>query len=202
MQLFHFPTSPYVRKVEVLLHETGQHTDVEIISAGGTPLAPADGLAVHNPIGKIPALTRENGATLYDSRVICQYLDARADAGLYGDGENRWDNLVIEATADGIMDAALLITYETRLRPIDKQFHDYIEGQWAKIAQAVAAIESQWIKQLRGPLSIGQIAVGSALGYLDLRHDDRNWRQSAPELDDWFAGFAARESMKATIPPR
>lgn len=202
MKLFHFPTSPYVRKVEILLRETGQLADVEIIPAGGTPLAPAEGLTDHNPLGKIPALARPDGATLYDSRVICQYLDARANAGLYGEGETRWNNLVIESTGDGIMDAALLITYEARLRPADKQFDDYSEAQWSKITQAVAAIDSLWIDHLRGPLSIGHIAVASALGYLDLRHDARNWRKSAPLLDEWFAGFAERDSLKATIPPK
>lgn len=202
MQLFHSPTSPYVRKVEVLLRETNQIADVELVPTAGTPVSPAKGFSTHNPLGKVPALTRKDGATLYDSRVICQFLDTRANAELYGTSETRWDNLVIESTADGILDAALLMTYEARLRPVDKQFHDYIEGQWAKISQAVAAIEAQWIDHLRGPLSIGHIAVGCALGYLDLRHDARKWRLSAPKLDDWFAGFAERESMKATIPPK
>lgn len=201
MKLFHSPTSPFVRKVEILLRETGQMEEVEIVPTSGTPLTPADGLAAHNPLGKVPALARNNGPTLYDSRVICQFLDDRAQSGLYGEGETRWNNLLLETTADGLLDAALLMVYETRLRPIDKQFHDYIEAQWVKITQAVEAIEIEWMPHLAGKLSIGHIAVGSALGYLDLRHDARNWRQAAPNLDDWFARFAERDSLKATIPP-
>ncbi|AML51103.1 glutathione S-transferase [Falsihalocynthiibacter arcticus] len=202
MELFYSPTSPYVRKVMVLLHETGRLNDVQLVPTHGTPLAPAKGYAAQNPLSKVPALARPDGATLYDSRVICQYLDARAKSGLYGNDNSRWDILTLEATADGILDAAILMVYETRLRPVDKQFHDYIEAQWHKIANAIAALEARWIPHLEGPISMGQIAVACALGYVDFRHDDRGWRQSAPLLDDWYAGFAARDSMTATIPPK
>lgn len=202
MELFYSATSPFVRKIMVLLQETGQLEDVELVSTNGTPLAPAKGFAAHNPLSKVPALARPDGATLYDSRVICQYLDARAQSGLYGNDDARWDILTLEATADGIMDAAILMVYETRLRPVDKQFHDYIEAQWQKVANAIATLEARWISNLEGPLTMGQIALACALGYVDFRHDDRGWRQSAPLLDDWYAGFAARDSMTATIPPK
>lgn len=202
MELFYSPTSPYVRKVMVLLRETGQLEDLELVPTHGTPLAPAKGFAAHNPLSKVPALARPDGATLYDSRVICQYLDARAKSGLYGTDDARWDILTLEATADGIMDAAILMVYEMRLRPVDKQFHDYIEAQWQKVANAIATLEARWISNLEGPLTMGQIALACALGYVDFRHDDRGWRQSAPLLDDWYAGFAARDSMTATIPPK
>ncbi|MDE0590872.1 glutathione S-transferase N-terminal domain-containing protein [Halocynthiibacter sp. C4] len=200
MQLYYSPTSPFVRKIMVLLHETGQLEDVEKLPTSGTPLAPAKGLPAHNPLGKVPALARDGAPTLYDSRVICQFLDDRARASLYGEGESKWSNLVIEATADGIVDAALLMVYERRLRPDDKQFHDYIESQWHKVEQAVEALDQKWLSNLSGPLSIGQIAVGCALGYLDFRHDARGWRKNAGGLDDWYAKFSERPSMKATIP--
>lgn len=202
MELFYSPTSPYVRKVMVLLHETNQASDVSLVPTSGTPLVPAKGYVGQNPLGKVPALARPDGATLYDSRVICQYLDARAKGGFYGEGDTRWEILTVEATADGILDAALLMVYEARLRPVDKQFHDYIEAQWHKIESAIAALEAHWIALLEGPDTIGHIALGCALGYVDFRHGDRGWRQSAPLLDDWYAGFAERASMTATIPPK
>ena len=200
MKLFHSQTSPYVRKVMVVLHETDQLDAIELRPAGGSPMAPAQGLPAANPLGKVPALERDEGPTLYDSRVICRYLDARAEAGLYPNGPRLWDALTLEATADGILDAALLMVYETRLRPETHQSEDWIEAQWNKVSQAVTAINSRWMSHLAGPLDIGQIAVGCALGYLDLRHSARHWRQGNGALDDWFAVFAERQSMKETRP--
>lgn len=200
MKLYHSRTSPYVRKVMVLLHETGLLDDVELVPASGTPLAPHQALAAKNPLGKVPALERPDGPTLYDSRVICQFLDAHAEAGLYGKGSRRWDILTLEATADGILDAALLMTYEGRLRPKDKQFPEFVDGQWRKIDQAVAALNARWMAHLSAPLCMAQIAVGCALGYVDFRHDARNWRRGNEALAEWYAGFSQRDSMTATAP--
>ena len=99
MKLHYSPTSPYVRKVMVLLHETGQLGDVRLHEASGTPLNPAEGLEASNPLTKVPALERDDGPTLYDSRVICAYLDDRATARLYPSGPARWETLTLEATA-------------------------------------------------------------------------------------------------------
>jgi glutathione S-transferase len=188
-----------VRKVHVVLHETGQVNDVEIVPVKTSPVATAADVAAANPIGKIPALIRDDGPALYDSRVICRYLDARAKAGLYPDAR-LWEVLTLEATGDGIMDAAVLVTYENRLRPPNLVSEDWVEAQWAKVASAVSALNSNWISHLSGPLDMGQIAVGCALGYLDFRHDARNWRKGNGALDDWYAAFAERPSMKATAP--
>lgn len=201
MKLYHFPTSPYVRKVMILLHETGQLDDVELVTGTTSPVAPNAALESVNPLKKLPALVRPEGPTLYDSRVICAFLDDRAAAGLYGKGPRRWDLLTLEATADGMMDAALLMTYEVRLRPEDKRWNDWPDAQWAKIISAIAALEAKWMSHLTGPLNIGQIAVACALGYLDLRHDARGWRQSGTALASWHAEFAERESYRATVPP-
>ena len=201
MKLFYSPTSPYVRKVMVVLHETGQLPDVELAPASGTPLDPDAALMGHNPLSKVPALERAEGPTLYDSRVICRFLDDRAKAGLYPQGAAQWDTLTLEATADGILDAALLMVYENRLRPEPLRFSPFVEGQWAKVARACSALNSRWIAHLSRPLDAGQIAVGCALGYLDFRHDARNWRAGNDALAAWYADFAARPSMTATVPP-
>lgn len=201
MKLYYSPTSPYVRKVMVLLHETGQLDDVTLEVTSGTPLAPAAGFHAANPLTKVPALERGDGPALYDSRVICAYLDDRAGSGLYGSGKARWDMLTLEATADGILDAALLMMYETRLRPEEKRLDAWVDGQWGKVARACSALNNRWMSQLAGPLNIGQIAVGCALAYLDFRLDARGWRKDNEALAEWFGRFDSRPSMQATRPP-
>lgn len=199
MKLVSAVPSPFGRKVKVLLHETGQIDDIEMVMVATTPLATDPAVAAANPVGKIPALIREDGPAIYDSRVICRYLDDHASAGMYPDAR-LWETLTLEATADGIMDAAILMVYEHRVRPEEKVFDGWIDAQWAKVDRAVAAINERWMSHLNGPLDMGQIAVACALAYLDFRHPDRKWRKGNDALDDWFAVFAERDSMQATRP--
>ena len=201
LTLYHSHNSPYVRKVMVLIHEAGLLDQVTLITGSGTPLDPGTAPLAENPLGKVPVLARPDGGALYDSRVICRYLDALAGGGVYPAGARLWDALTLEATADGIMDAALLMTYEDRLRPEENRLPAFVDGQWAKIARALDALEARWMAYLAGPLCIGQIALGCALGYLDLRHGARGWQASHPQLAGWQAGFAGRDSMAATQPP-
>ncbi|MGB5560339.1 MAG: glutathione S-transferase [Paracoccaceae bacterium] len=201
MKLYSAETSPYARKVRILLHETGQFGDVEIVPAYGTPLDPQTMPLAQNPLGKLPALERADGPAIYDSRVICRYLDARAGGKLYPEGNRLWETLTLEATADGILDAAILMVYEVRVRPEDKRMPDWVDGQWAKIARAVEAISGRWMSHLNGPLDMGQIAVACALGYLDFRHPTRDWRTGNEALAAWYKQFAERESFNATVPP-
>ena len=199
MQLLTSPTSPYCRKVEVLLRESGLSDHVELVAGSGTPLAPNSTTTAANPIGKIPVLIRDDGPALYDSRVICRYLDSLAGGAFYPE-KRLWEVLTLEATAEGILDAALLMAYEWRLRPEDIRFAPWVEGQWDKIARALDVIEARWMSHLEGRLDMGHIAVGAALGYLDFRHDARGWRTSRPQLASWFARFSERASMQATVP--
>lgn len=201
MKLYHSPTSPYVRKVLVLLAETGQSEAVELVPTAGTPVDPGTMPLAQNPLGKIPALERPEGPALYDSRVICRYLDDRAGGRMYPAAPRLWDSLTLEATADGILDAAILMVYEWRVRPEEKRHEPWVEGQWAKVARALDTIEARWMSHLNGPLDIGQIAVGCALGYLDFRHAARDWRNGRPALAAWEKAFGARPSMAATVPP-
>jgi glutathione S-transferase len=201
LRLFHSPTSPYVRKVMVLLHESGTLGQVELVAAAGTPVDPGSMPLAQNPLGKIPALERPEGPAIYDSRVICRYLDTTFGTGLYPADERLWDVLTLEATADGILDAAILMVYESRIRPEDKRFAPWAEGQWAKVHRAIEALDQRWTKALSGPMDMGQIAVACALGYVDFRHADRDWRAGHPRLADWFATISQRPSMQATLPP-
>ena len=126
MQLFDNPASPFCRIVQVVLRETDQAKDVETAFAVGHALAPEQMPTAHNPSGRIPTLVRPDGPALYDSRVICRFLDDRAKAGLYTE-RSLWDILTLEATAHGIMEASLAMVYEGRVRPEDTELvsHDY-----------------------------------------------------------------------------
>ncbi len=198
MKLISSPASPFARKVKIQLLETGQE-DVAVDEVMSTPTAPNPELTAANPMSKIPALIRPDGCTLYDSRVITRFLDARSGADLYPDGRI-WEVLTLEATGDAIMDAGVLMVYENRCRPEDMQFGGWMDAQWGKIEGALDALNTRWMSHLAGPLDMGQIAVGCALGYLDFRHDDRGWRVGRDALDDWFAVFSQRESFVATKP--
>jgi glutathione S-transferase len=203
MQLYYSPTSPYVRKVAVLIEEAGLADRVERIASSGTPLAPGSLPLAENPLGKVPVLVTADGA-LYDSRVICRYLNDVAGAGAYPAGAALWRTLVLEATADGILDAALLMVYEGRLRPEELRYQPWIDAQWAKVARALDVLEADWKDHLSaahdGCPNMGHIALGAALGYVDFRLGAMDWRAGRPALADWAAAFAARPAMVATVP--
>ena len=199
MQLYTNPASPFCRKVEVLLRETGQWESVQMTLAVGHPTAPGTMPLTVNPIGKIPTLVRDDGPAIYDSRVICRFLDQMFDVGIYPDSR-LWEVLTLEATGDGISDAAVLMIYEGRSRPDEKRHEPFVEAQWMKITRSLDALESRWMSLLNGRLNIGQIATACALGYLDFRHPDREWRDDYAELARWFDRFAERPSMVATKP--
>ena len=200
MKLFHSPSSPFVRKVMVLLHEAGASDRVTLIPAAGNPLDPGTMPVDRNPLGKIPALERPDGPTLYDSRVITRYLDDLLQSGLYPAAPHLWDTLVIEATGDGIAEAAVLMRYELHVRPEPSRSPDWAEAQWQKIDRALAALEERWVSHLSGPVDMGQVAIGCALAYLDFRHAERNWRRTRPALSKWSVAFSARPSMQLTAP--
>lgn len=200
LKLHTSPTTPFGRKVSILIRETGLSAEVEEVQAAGTPLDSSHMPVAQNPLGKIPALERPDGPAIYDSRVICRYLDDRAGGRLYPAKPRLWDTLTLEATGDGMIEAAILMVYESRLRPEAIRFDPWVEGQWAKVARALDTLEARWMAHLSGTLDMGQVAIGCALSYLDFRHGGRGWRTGRPALAAWFEGFAARDSMKATEP--
>jgi len=199
MKLLMSPPSPYARKIRILLRELDLLGIVEEVQVTTSALASAPEIVAANPLGKIPALLRDAGPALYDSRVIARFLDDHASAGLYPQ-TRLWEILTLEATAIGIMDAAVSISYETRLRPEQHQSPDWIEAQWEKVARTVKVVNDRWMSHLTGPLTIGHIGMGSALAYLDLRHGARGWRDGNASLAAWHADFAQRDSMTATAP--
>jgi glutathione S-transferase len=200
MKLYHSPLSPYVRKVVVLLHELGKSDEVMLHTVSTTAFASDKSLKAANPLAKLPALERDGGITLYDSRVITAYLDDLYGGGLYPTKNTRWETLTLEATGDGIMDSAVSMAYEVKLRPEAEQSPDWIEAQWEKAARGISVLNARWMSHLSGPLTMGHISVACALSYIDFRHDARNWRKGNEALSEWFAAFDSRPSMAATRP--
>ena len=199
MKLLVSSASPYARKVRVLIREAGREAEVEEVRVQTTALSTDPTILPHNPLGRIPTLIREDGPPVLDSRVICRYLDARLGAGLYPEARI-WEVLTLEALADGILDSGLAMSYEARLRPEDRQWPDWLEAQWTKVARALDAVEAGWMDRLAGPLDMGQLALACALGYLDFRHGLRHWREGRPRLAAWEADMAQRPSLRATAP--
>lgn len=200
MKVYFDPKSPFARKVRVMMREKGRLGDVEFVQVSGTPLDPGSIPVEDNPLGKIPVLKPGTGRAVYDSRVICRYLDEATGGGMYPSPPRLWDALTLEATADGIMDAAVLMVYEWRCRPEGIRSADWTGGQWSKIARALDALDSGWMGHLEGPDDIAHVAVACALGYLDFRHADRDWRSGRKALADWHGRYSTRESMAATVP--
>ncbi|PHX44228.1 glutathione S-transferase, partial [Pseudomonas sp. NZIPFR-PS2] len=178
MTLFHNPASPFVRKVRVLLAETGQQGRVALHGCMPTPVNPDAQVVQGNPVGKIPALRLADGTVLHDSRVILDYFDHQhvGNPLIPRDGSARWRRLTLASMADGIMDAAVLVRYETALRPVEKQWDQWLDEQRKKIRRSLAELETDAIAELTSHFDIAAISVACALGYLDFRHPDLQWR--------------------------
>ncbi len=197
MKLISSAASPFVRKVRVLVHEMGLTDAITEQQVTTTAFQSDASVIAANPLGKIPALVRDDVATLYDSRVITRFLNDTNDGAFYP-AARIWETLTLEATADGIMETAVSMAYEVRLRPENEQSADWVEAQWQKTSRAIAAVNNRWMSHLSGPLDMSHIAVACALSYVDLRHDARNWRNGNDALAAWHEAFMQRDSMKAT----
>ncbi|MGB0410459.1 MAG: glutathione S-transferase [Pikeienuella sp.] len=203
MKLLHAGPSPFVRKVMVLLEEAGKTADMELVDGFGAPTAPNENVTAANPLGKIPCLVRDNGPAIYDSRVITRFLDNHYGTGLYPEGDAIWETLTLEAHADGMMEAAVLCVYEVRCREEGDRSAAWVQAQRDKVNRALDALEARWLSHLSGPVGMGHIGVGCALGYLDFRTEMGgfgDWRQGRPGLAAWGEEFLARASMVATAP--
>lgn len=200
MLLRHSPTSPFVRKVCVLLHETGLAERVTIESLDGW--AEPGPLTADNPLSMVPTLVLDDGSSLYDSPVICDYLDRqhKGPRMIPESGAARWRVLRQQALADGVLDCAALVFVETSKRPEEKRWDWWLDLKRRAILRALDVLEQQ-VEQLAGQVDLGIISTAVALGYLDLRGAVGEWRDDHPGLAAWFAGFSQRSSMIATAPP-
>ncbi len=201
MKLFYSQTSPFVRKCLVAAYELDLAQRIELKPAAPHPVNRDRAVVERNPLGKIPTLVTEAGAVLFDSRVICDYLNGLGDGHLLpASGEARFEILTDQALADGLMDAAVLARYESAVRPEHLRWPDWTGGQMEKVSSALSDFERR-AAAWGGRMDLGVIALGCALGYLDFRYPDIDWRGRGPSLARWYEQFAARESMLKTRPP-
>ena len=196
MKLAYSPASPYVRKVTACAIARGINDKVERLKIGTTDPA----LLQHNPLSKVPTLILDDGTTVYDSPVICEYLDSIGTAPklIPASGPARWKALTQESLGDGILDATQPRRREIPL-PQDEGRKSYIALQQKKVKDALAVLEKQ-ADSLGMLTTIGEITIGCALGYLDFRYQSESWRTRARRLATWYEGFAERKSMQLTVP--
>ncbi|MBL8589803.1 MAG: glutathione S-transferase N-terminal domain-containing protein [Methylobacteriaceae bacterium] len=190
-------TSPFVRKVRIVAALSGLADRIELVPAD--PMNPDDQLRVRNPLGKVPALALDDGTTIYDSSVICQYLIGLSGnaALLPAEPAARARVLTLEALGDGLLDALILQRYEVIFREPAMRSQRWTDHQAGKTARALAALEAA---PPAGPPDLGQIAVACALGYLDFRFEGA-WRAGHPRLVAWLDAFAARTPAWAAAAP-
>jgi len=201
MKLYTNKASPFARKTRIVVREAGLTGRVEEIETIVSPVAVNEALARDNPLVKIPALVTDAGETLFDSRVICEFLDTLHAGRKFfpASGPQRFAALRRQSLTDGILDAAVLCRYETAVRPETLRWKDWIEGQKRKIFGGLAALEpeaSSWTDEF----NIGQVGAACVLGYLDFRFADWDWRGGHPQLKGWFERVSARPSVAATKP--
>ena len=196
MKLHWSPKSPYVRKVMVCAHELGLVPRLELVRSVAAMLKPNPAIMADNPLSKIPTLVREDGSTLFDSVVICEYLNDLAGGPLFPrQGDAKWQALRWHAFGDGLLDALILWRNERErevpLQPLVDAFELKARASLKLLDDEAQALET-------APLSIGPITIGCALGYLDYRFGPFGWREQAPRLARWYATLSQRPSFKAT----
>lgn len=198
MKLLYSAPSPYARKARIVVIEARLEDQVETEAID--PWADPAGFRDDNPLGKVPALVRDDGPPLFQSNVVCEYLATISGSHLYpADPDNRWTALRQLALADGILDASVTVRMELTFHEPGAISQKLVERQEYSVALALDALEDE-AASLAGPITIGEIAVACALSYRDFRFSEIDWRSSRPKLADWFAGFAERASMTATDP--
>ena len=202
MQLRSSPSSPFGRKVKMATYILG--FDDQVTPVLTDTLDPNDSICDVNPLGKIPAL-EDDGTTYYDSRVIMEYLDAKAGGGkiIPASGPTRYEALTRAALMDGILDASILVIYERRMRPEDKYVESVVERQRGKIIRGLEAIAAENRSYSNGAMpDVGEIGLACVLDYLDFRKQV-NWRDHAPCLLPWLANFAAAvPGYEDSMPPK
>jgi glutathione S-transferase len=196
------PRSPFVRKVMVVAHERDLVAKLDCVRTMVAITAPNQTLRPDNPLNKIPTLVLDEGTVLYDSPVICEYLDGLGPAIrlIPLSGPERLEALRRQALGDGFLDFLLLWRNERSDRPEQYRSPDHLKAFQTKYEWTLGALDKEADALAAGPLRIGHVAIACALSYLDFRFADLDWRTPHPRIAKWHKTFADRPSMKATIP--
>lgn len=192
------PSSPFGRKVKLLAIHVGLMGSIHIEPANTQD--PDDSFHTQNPLGKIPVLVLDSRVCIYDSHVICEYLDSLNEGtNIFPEGLERWGALTLAALSDGIIEAALLQVYEKRYRPENMQYKDWVSMQAKKVSNGLEVLEKN-IPQIERSPHIGHFGLACALGYLDFRFEG-NWQRMHPNLVDWLKLFSDLvPAYSATLP--
>ena len=198
MKLYYSSTSPFVRKVNVLAIEVGLDKQLEWVATN--PWQAEDKLTAENPLSKIPTLITDDEKVIYDSRVICEYLDSLHDGVkmIPLDANARWQVLRLQALADGILEAGILRFLE-RKRSADQQSKDFDDMQKNSVERGLDFLETT-VSEWDDKLDLGVLSVACTLGWLDFRFSEDNWRANRSNLANWYEQFAKRPSITNTIP--
>jgi glutathione S-transferase len=199
MKLHWSPRSPFVRKVMVALHEMGLVDRVHTVRTVVAVTQPNAVLQRDNPLSKIPTLVLDDGSALYDSRVICEYLDG-LHTGLKlvpPAGPERWIALRRQALADGLLDLLLVWRHELS-RPVEQRSEAHLSAYDDKVGAALDALENEADSLVSAAFGLAQISIGCTLSYADFRFPTLGWRSGRPRLESWHNVFAARASVRAT----
>jgi glutathione S-transferase len=196
MQLLASNTSPYVRKVRVVILEKHLSDQVQDVLVNVFELP--ENVRAANPLGKVPAILFDDGRSLIGSSLIVEYLDSLGTAPkLIPDGDARWAAKRWEAIADGILDAAVQVRIEQMLRPLDMQYAPEIQRQFDKVERALEVLESE-CDQFKNSWHSGSIAIACTLSWLDLRFAPLNWRERFPKLDQFEKSCHQHDSYVKT----
>jgi glutathione S-transferase len=201
MKLYWSPRSPFVRKVMVCAHELGIADRIEKVYTLVSASSVNADMMHASPLGRIPALLTEDGETLYDSVVICEYLDARyGRCRLFPSvGKRRWDTLRRHALANGMLE--LLVLWRGELgRPESQQSPETLRAYRSKAASGLSAAERDAAALEDTHVDIAHVTLGVVLGYLDFRYGNIDWRSQHPGLARWYESFGVRPSMRQTAP--
>ena len=197
MRLHYARTSPYVRKVMIAAHELGIADDLDLV--GTTPETIVADVAGDNPLAQIPTLVLDDGAQIYDSLVICEYLNTAEKGDLFPPpGPARWAALTRHALGQGLTDNAISRVHERR-RPEAERSAALDAKRKAAVARTLDMLEGT-VGAPDGAFVIGDIAVAAGLGYLDLRFGEDDWRAGRPQLAGWYEAVSARPSVRKTAP--
>ena len=201
MKLIFAPASPFARKARILIKELQLEQAVLLQDAGAvTPVSNNDDLNLINPLGMLPVLELDNGESLYDSPVICEYLNHIADGPFFPvDADRRFHTLRLQALGDGILDLSVAMRYETAMRPENLQWQTWLDYQHEKVERGLDTLEAHCNEFEASPL-IGEITVACVLGYRDFRFGNIDWRDGRPALADWFAKITQHKSLIETMP--
>ena len=199
MKLYYSTSSPFVRKVMMAAQELGLLDQIEKETVQVHPVNRLQTVIAANPLGQVPTLITDDGQALYDSRVICEYLNDKANGSLFGNQESRWGILSELAALDGSLSALVLARYEIGVRPVELQWLPWVDAQMDKARTTLDYFEGK-AESLDGRADIAMLGLACLLGYLDFRFAHFDWRKSYPKLNTWNTQFSQRPSVLQTVP--